>query len=73
MIQLTFRFDILNTIFVNPAHIVSFFEFNGSTHVFTLLHNPLIEEDEGIIVNETPAQISHLIAQATMYHGTASL
>lgn len=73
MIQLTFQDDVLTTIFVNPAHIVSFFEFNGSTHVFTLLHNPLIEEDEGTIVRETPAQINHLLFQASAYHGTASL
>tara|TARA_R110002167_G_scaffold93122_1_gene249739 strand:+ start:141 stop:362 length:222 start_codon:yes stop_codon:yes gene_type:complete len=73
MIKLTFNDHLLAAVYVNPANIVSFFEFNGCTHVFTVITSCLDEDDEGIVVKETPEQISRLIAQSAMYHGTASL
>jgi len=72
MIRLTFDDNLTRHVWVNPAHIVSFFEFNGKTHVFTVLHDPSIDEDEGMVVTETPDTISRRIIETQMFIGTAS-
>jgi len=70
MIRLTFDDNITHHVWVNPAHIVSFFEFNGKTHIFTTL--TVNDPDEGIVVAETPDTIARLIAETQMFIGTAS-